>query len=187
MGTACTSGSLFLEKWVHIPVDVKESEPVCCDRKFFVLHSFTRRLECWHLLTCFHSAQLTGSSSDAMKLMCKVCSLVSTPVAFISDRRMTQCVSCGALPGTVWRHMRCRRFQTEVELLCGFKCSHLNLLDTWIAFVGQTLCLFAFLLKCVFSLGIYNAVFVCSPQSLLSYSKSILVGKRRKLCMLAEK
>ena len=121
------------------------------DRKFFVLHSFTRRLECWHLLTCFHSAQLTGSSSDAMKLMCKVCSLVSTPVAFISDRRMTQCVSCRALPGTVWSHMRCRRFQTEVELLCGFKCSHLNLLDTWIAFVCQTLCLFAFLLKvCIF-------------------------------------
>lgn len=138
----------------------------------------------WNVNTYWHAFILL---SDAMKLVCKVCSLVSTPVGFISDRRMIQCVSCRALPGTVWRHMQCQRFQTEVELLCGFKCNHFNLLDTWIAFVCQTLWLFALLLKCVFSLRNIECCVVCSPQSLLSYWKSILVGKRKKLCMLAEK
>lgn len=125
--------------------------------------------------------------SDAMKLVCKECSLVSTPVGFITDRRMIQCASRGALPGTVWRHMQCQTFQTELELFCGFKCNHLNLLDTWMVFVCQTLSCLHFSWSVYFLWGIYNVGFVCSPQSLLSYWKSILVGKRKKLCLLAEK
>lgn len=166
--------------WVHIAVDVKEPEPVCCDRKFFV---FIPLPGVWNVNAYWHAFILL---SDAVKLVCKECSLVSTPVGSSQTEEWSSVLLAGLcleLCGdtcSVWRSkqsLNCSVALNATILICWIL--------EWRLFAK--LCLFAFSWSVYFLWGIYNAGFVCSPQSLLSYVKSILVGKRKKLCMLAEK
>lgn len=82
---------------------MSESEPLVATGTFLAHISLPGLWSVSSPDRCFHSAQLSGDFS-AMKLVCKVCLSVSIPLGK-SDIRMMQCVSCGALPGTLWRHI----------------------------------------------------------------------------------